>query len=655
MRGWFLAVAFFVTAALWYAVSKTAVVPSFETVRAQYKPSDVWALDHRGYPMESVRMQNTQRSLDWVRWSEISVSFQETLVRVEDQRFFSHNGVDVWAVGKALMDRLKGRSYRGASTLTMQLVNLLHQNPRREKKGFAQKIRQAVGALKLELSWKKEHILEAYVNLVPFRGELVGVHAASMGYFSKKPSGLEEQEASLLVALLRAPNASSEVVAKRVCAVLQKKTCEETGFFVKQVLSQPYRVTRSRQLVPVLSKDFLKGPEEGSFLKTTLDVHVQRQALTLLREQLHVLKKSNVNGGAVLVLETHTGRVVAYVANTGAGVSSYAHMNGVRMRRQAGSTLKPFVYATAFDKGVLQPSSLLQDVETDIVVSYGFVYHPRNYEPVFRGWVGVGDALGSSMNVPAVRALQLVGVQPVLERMQASGFETLKNESHYGLSLALGTADVSLWELTQGYRQFAHAPSVFSSSTQKAIFDILASPEHRRFTFGLNSVLNLPFAAAVKTGTSKDMRDNWCIGWTPDYTVGVWVGNFNGEPMWDVSGVSGAAPVWRGLMLFLHPHPSFSKPLYTPPSPPLAKRSFSKITYPVEGMFVGIDPDIPQLLQKLPIEIENIQKNQRVFLDGTPLHPVSETILWPVQKGKHLVELKNGSNQLMDAVAFEVR
>ena len=364
-----------------------------------------------------------------------------------------------------------------------------------------------------------------------------------------------------------------------------------------------------------------------------------------------------MNDGAALIIETQTGRVVAYVANAGEGFSSANQIDGIQMRRQAGSTIKPFVYATAFDWNLLQPNSLLDDSAADISVSEGRVYHPRNYDYIFRGLVSVGDALGSSMNVPAVRALQLVGEIRVLDRLRDLGFQNLQQDEYYGPSLALGAIDLSLWELAHGYRQFAIKDSVFSESTKNSIFNILASAEHRRFTFGMDSLLTLSFPAAVKTGTSKDMRDNWCIGWTSEFTVAVWVGNFNGDPMWNVSGLSGAAPVWRSLMSALHPKaPQTQITKYEEPAEPLPKRTISRIKYPAPDMFIGIDPDIPKHLQKLPIEIENPQKGQKLYFNNKILSEEATKItLWPLKKGKHSVKLVNHKGVELDSVSIEVR
>jgi len=633
----------------------TIKVRSFISVHKGYQPSDVWIVDRNGYPLEAIRTGNERRSLDWVQWSEVSPAFRDLLVQTEDRRFYSHTGVDFLAMSKAAWERVTGQSQRGASTLTMQLVGLLKDGLFGRRRNLWQKLNQVLSALKLESKWTKEQILEAYVNLVPFRGELIGLRAASLGYFSKNPSGLVQEEAALLVALVRSPNSTPELVAKRTCLILNVTNCDSIKNLAQQALSKPYRLARPRELVPVLSKHFTIDDSSSSVIQTSLDYRIQELALRALREQLRTLKNKNVNDAAVLVMETRTGRVRAYVANAGAGVASAAQIDGIQTRRQAGSTLKPFVYATAFDWRLLNPGSLLEDSPTDISISQGRVYHPKNYDQIFRGLVSVGDALGSSMNVPAVRALQLVGQARVLDRLRSLGFEQLQDDEYYGPSLALGAIDVTLWELTQGYRQFAVEGSTFSGLTRLSIFNILASSEHRRHTFGMDSMLTLPFPAAVKTGTSKDMRDNWCLGWTPQFTVGVWVGNFNGEPMWNVSGMSGAAPIWRSLMLALHTNPGGTLARYEPPATPLPRRTISRIRYPAPDMLVGLDPDIPLSLQKLPIEIENPQRGHKLYLNDHLLSKAQETALWPLRRGKFRVELRTAAGQSIDTVKFEVR
>lgn len=632
---------------------------SLAFIKKNYKPSDVWIVDQQGFPMESLRNSKSNRSLEWVEWSDVSPAFQELLIQVEDHRFYNHVGVDFLALSNALWQNFRGISNRGASTISMQLVGLIKKSNKNilQRRSISQKVQQLLTALKLDLLWSKNEILEAYVNLVPFRGELEGLRAASRGYFAKNPSGLNKEEAALLISLLRSPNSDWQRIALRACRILKESQCQSIENLSQQVFSKPYNLPRNREIIPVLSKYFINNTLDSSnnVIHTTLDYRIQNLVLNVMREQIQALQNQNMKDAAVLILETKSGRVVAYAANAGAGLASAEQIDGIQMRRQAGSTLKPFVFATAFDLQLIKPNSLIEDSAADFTVGDGRVYHPKNYDSIFRGLVTAGDALGSSMNVPAVRILQLVGEIKVLENLKSLGFSQLQQDDYYGPSLALGAVDVSLWELTQAYRKLANENSVFSKKTQDDLFNILASPEYRRFTFGMDSLLTLPFAAAVKTGTSKDMRDNWCLGWTSEYTIGVWVGNFNGEPMWNVSGVSGAAPIWRQLMLQLHPNPKSVPTYYEAPSVSLPIHTISRIRYPAAGMLVGMDPDIPQKQQKLPIEIENPQKGDQLFINQRLLSESQKTTLWPLQKGKYKVELKSASSHLVDSVNFEVR
>lgn len=633
-------------------------IPQWSEVKNNFTPSDLWIVDKNNYPLESIRRDSKQRSLAWMKIEEVSPIFLQLLLQAEDKRFYSHNGVDVMALLSAGWSSVKNESLRGASTLTMQLVSLLEGNALYQRRNLWQKAWQMMTALKLEWYWSKKEILEAYINLVPFRGELVGLSVASQGYFSKAPEGLIEEESALLVALIRSPNAAFSRVVQRACGILKRDSCVSLQSLAQEKMSSGYHLSRTRSVVPILASQFVVNSEnQKQKIQTTLDRQIQTLAMQLSQEQIRQLQNQNMKDVAILVLETKTGKAVGYVGNAGSGYASASYIDGVQMRRQAGSTIKPFVYATAFEWQFLKQDSLLEDSPADISIGQGRVYQPRNYDHSFHGLVSVGEALGSSLNVPSVRVIQLVGEKRVWQKLKDLGFQNLQDEDFYGPSLALGAVDVSLWDLTQGYRKLAQASEFFSQETRESIFNILASRENRRFTFGTDSLLSLPFAAAVKTGTSKDMRDNWCIGWTSEYTVGVWVGNFDGSPMWNVSGISGAAPIWRNLMLALHPTPPSIQPnvTYYPPAEALQKSYISRIKYPADGMLVGLDPDIPKDLQKIPIEIENLQSDHQVFIEKKPIHFSKNEIFWPVKKGRFLVQLKNADGTLVDQVHFEVR
>jgi penicillin-binding protein 1C len=302
-------------------------------------------------------------------------------------------------------------------------------------------------------------------------------------------------------------------------------------------------------------------------------------------------------------------------------------------------------------------------------------------------------ALASSLNVPAVKTLNLVGVEAALKVLGDAGFDKLQSPDFYGPSLALGAADVSLWELANAYRclanggrwsplrfafgEFSHAArQVLSAEAAFIVSDILSDRESRSRTFGLESPLSTRFWTAVKTGTSKDMRDNWCVGFSDRYTVGVWAGNFSGEPMWNVSGVSGAAPVWVEIMNWLHRNGTSREP--APPSGLLAgsapgvrrewfirgtegavltgaAKTGCRITYPAPGTMVALDPDIPSGDQKLFFEAQPEDRRFHWVLDGRALGDAGALLLWTPAPGKHALALVDASGQNVDSVTFEVR
>jgi penicillin-binding protein 1C len=632
--------------------------PVFNKIKSSYQPSDILVLDQNDFPLNRMRTSHQQRSLDWLGAQEISPVLRTLMIQSEDQRFFQHLGVDFMALAHALWQNLFQQNPRGGSTISMQVIKLLHGKKIQRRHSILGKVKQIMQALALELKWSKEEILEAYTNLLPIRGEILGIKAASFTFFNKAPLALNDRESALLIALIRSPNADATLVARRSCKILPSIDCGEIQRFATEVLNSPTPITRDRSRLPIFSKNIIESRTLGT-IKTTLDVRIQEIALTALREQLLDLKIKNVKDGAVLVLDTKTGRTLAYVGNAGPPWTELYHIDGLQADRQLGSTIKPFLYATAFDLKILELNSLVEDSKADIPIEGGVVYHPQNYDHTFRGLVSAGEALASSLNVPAVRTLLLVGQNQVTSKLRQLGFLSLKSDEYYGPSLALGTLDASLWQLTHAYRNLAQS-SVFSAKTRAMIFSALSVPEYRRFTFGLDSTLNLPFAAAVKTGTSKDMRDNWCLGWTERYTVGVWVGNFNGQPMWNVSGMTGAAPIWRKVMLALHSdsnsHPeNHQTPAYLTTQTPLVQKTLSRISYPVANMILAYDQDIPKPMQKISLEIENPQKGQKLFLNGKLLTQAGRTYLWPLQRGHFQLSLKSNSDNSIDEIQFEVR
>ncbi len=330
-------------------------------------------------------------------------------------------------------------------------------------------------------------------------------------------------------------------------------------------------------LAPHLANRLLT--KAGMRVTTTVDAAIQRIAVTALSRQLIGLGDQRARDGAVVVLDNKTGDVLAYVGGVGGG-STAASVDGADAYRQAGSTLKPFLYAAAIERGYLTPASILNDAPVQLDTLSG-LYVPQNYDRSFKGPVSARSALAGSLNVPAVRTLLLVGVDNFRDRLWDLDYEGLTEDgSYYGFSLALGSAEVTLLQQANAYRALANrglwspsrpvgdapdqsARQVISPAAAWIVGDMMADPGARAQTFGIDSALRLPFWAAVKTGTSKAMRDNWCIGFSDRYTVAVWIGNLEGDSMRAVSGTSGAAPVWRDVMLALHRQ----QPGHAPPEP----------------------------------------------------------------------------------------
>lgn len=674
-------------------------VPSFEKVRQAYEKSDALLLDRHGVAIHELRTDFEGRKLDWVSLGEVSPALVRAIIHSEDRRFYRHGGADLKAFCGAFMRNLLNSEKRGASTITMQLAAAINKSvrPRSARRTAEQKWRQVRAAWEIERIWSKQEILEAYLNLVTFRGELQGVAAASRGLFRKEPSGLTENESLILAVLIRSPNASADLVAKRarLLATSLKSRGEpaEIEALVTASLTTPYLLKPRIALAPHAALYLLKpGIKQAA---STLDGSLQSLAQGLLKQYLMDLSDQNVKDAALLVLANKTGEVLAYVANTGLNPRAN-HVDGIRAKRQAGSTLKPFLYAMAIDKRLITAATLLEDAPIDLPTDTG-IYRPENYDNLYRGQVPARVALASSLNVPAVKLLLLAGTEPFVQKLEALGFGPLRDGDYYGHSLALGTVDVSLWELTNACRTLANGgwwseatlqPNaekgtgrrVFSKEAAFIVGDMLSDREARSRTFGLENPLSTSFWTASKTGTSKDMRDNWCIGFSSDYTVGVWVGNFSGEAMWNVSGISGAAPVWLEIMKYLHKtHPS------RPPSPPQgvllatpsgldqqSKREWfirgtepglvqyvkvwpsPRITYPPSGALIALDPDIPTPHQKIFFQASHSPNEVRWLLDG---ELVGENRMqpWTPMRGQHRLSLLGPDDQALDTVTFTVR
>jgi penicillin-binding protein 1C len=684
--------------ALFAVCAAAHALPSFADVKAAHRPSDLTLVDRHGTPIQTVRVDKAVRRLAWTPLAEMSPALLTAIVLSEDRRFWEHDGVDWQAAATSAWGNLWNTRTRGASTLTMQLAGLVDDGLARPSGGrsVGQKLGQAVTATRLERAWKKSEILEAYLNSVPYRGEIVGIEALAQTLFAKHPSGLDAHEAAIAAALVRSPNAKPADVAERACGVLklQRLDCIGVKGLAESALARRGGMPLGEQLAPHFARRTL-DPAGAALQASPLDARLQRFAALQLRRQLGELAGRNVEDGAVVVLDNASGEVLAWVGSSG-DLSGAAEVDGVLARRQPGSTLKPFVYALAFEKGLVTPATLIDDSPAQIATGAG-LYLPQNYDHAWKGFVSARTALGASLNVPAVRVGAMLGTDALLARLRALGLALPESAGWYGASLALGSADVSLLGLTNAYRALAnggrYAPVALAVGAGKApvrvadpaatflVVDILADNNARVRTFGWGSALATRGFAAVKTGTSKDMRDNWCVGFTDRYTIGVWVGNASGAAMHDVSGVSGAAPVWQAIAAYLHAGAPSQAPAL--PAGVVAERiAFDSkrepardeyflagseravqratgevggadrygITSPRDGSIFAIDPDIPPAAQRITFEGERGAWR----LDGRALG-VGERLRWAPWPGRHRLELVAASGQTLQSIAFEVR
>ena len=682
--------------------------PTFDEVKKDYAASDALLLDRNGAVLQALRMDKKVLRLPWVALDDLSLAMRDTLVLAEDKNFYVHGGVDWKAVVAAAWGSVirPGNKSRGASTLTMQLAGLLDPSLHPAKDGsrsVMQKWDQIGAARELEKTWTKPQILEAYFNLVSFRGELIGINAASQRLFGKHPSGLNRNEAMLLAALLRGPNASGDKVSQRAC-VLGRSIAEDVDCKVLHDLAisrfeSSYPVPQ-QDLTPHLARRLLS--KSGEQLDSTLSKNLQRFALDAVQQHLLELSGRNVEDAAVVVLDNATGDVLAYVGSSGK-LSAAGAVDGVLALRQAGSTLKPFLYELALEKKFLTAASILDDSPLNLTTPSG-LYIPQNYDKDFKGRVSLRVALAASLNVPAVRTLALIGLEPFHNRLHEVGLDSLTESAQfYGYSLALGSAEVTLLGLSNAYRTLANGGvwkpvrfrlaeaqgkgrRVMDARASYIVADILSDKNARALTFGLDNALAVSTWAAVKTGTSKDMRDNWCIGFTDRYTVGVWVGNYSGASMWDVSGVTGAAPIWRDIVQYLHrdePGTQQGAPTGlveheikmdsalestrkewfisgTEPSELSNHATFAStrtpnISYPGKGTLIAIDPDIPDGRQWLEFSASPPLAYLRWELDGEAIKSDEGQVKWRPIVGKHQLILQNASGQELDRVMFEVR
>ena len=538
---------------------------------------------------ESLSAEGGKRT--WLSYAEIPAVVKQAVLAAEDQRFFAHRGVDWLSLGRAIVQNLKARRVvSGASTITQQLVKNRFGYPRT----VLGKLQEMATALRLEHTLSKEDILTQYLNRVGFANQTFGIEAAARLYFGKPAQHLSLAESVFLVGLIQAPSYFNPY-SHRDRALQRQRYLLEQMYRRKAIDETSYRIARREELrltpkemnfkAPHFCEAILSGNTLPNVVKTTLDYYLQQKIEEIVTTRLAELQAYHVTNAAVLVVNNRSGEILAYLGSRDFFDETIAgQVNGVVALRQPGSTLKPFTYQLALERSYT-PATLIPDIQDYPAAARSFL--PENYDKKFHGPVRLRQALACSYNIPAFRVLERLGVEALYTRLHEFGFVSLQQApSFYGPALTLGDGEVTLLELTGAYSILARRgqgfqlryvldsfpdsnpqPDIqlFSPQVAYLITHILADREAAMPAFGEDTPLELPFPTAVKTGTSKDYRDNWTIGFTAEYTVGVWVGNFDGTPMRQVSGISGAAPIYRDIMLYLYRYAEPPSLLAEPP------------------------------------------------------------------------------------------
>lgn len=557
--------------ALWYVVPFSI---SYNKDSLAGPSPSVLILDRDGRPLHHTPRNDYYRHrhspLDGIPKELI----QATLA-AEDKRFFTHKGVDVLANIRAVKDSVQaGYFVSGASTVTQQTVKLTSGVPPRTIKS---KIIEALTARHLEMCEDKETILACYFNHLDYGNRTQGPQQAALHYFNKSLDGLSLAEYALLAGLPQAPsrhnprrNPQRAIERRNWVLDRMQEVYAIPKERIRRAKAEPLQLAPYRTFTPSYQLASLALPHRSPnspYIRTTINLDHQETARNLLNQEIAQLKDKEVHHGAVVIIHNPTGEVLALV---GTRDFSLSQINAALIPRSPGSALKPFTYLLAFENQGMSPATVIPDIPT----SYAGVRGPEevvNYDRTHRGPVTIYKALSNSLNVPAVRVLNQCGGPEKLHQLLLDlGIHSLDQPSNtYGLALTLGSGEVTLLEATNAFASIArmgmhckprlfpsdspvHYRQIFSPQSAYLVASVMADNNARVESFGRHSNLTLPFPCAVKTGTSSDFRDNFCIGFTSEFTVGVWVGNLDNRPMKGVSGVTGAGPVFQNIMLALH-------------------------------------------------------------------------------------------------------
>ncbi len=540
--------------------------------------------DRNGIALRTILSEDekySQRSL----LSEVSPHFLRSIILVEDRSFYSHHGVSISSVFRAMFQNIKeNRIKSGASTITMQLAKLLKKN---RKRNFLNKISESFFAIKLEIHLDKSIILEEYLNRLPFGNMIYGIKSAAHYYFKKKPEDLSLNQAIYLSLIPKSPTFYNPLnhlirLKNRKNIILKEfrknKFISEDEFLRVSNDGIKFNLNNKNFTAPHLIEriDKNKLVRLDTKIMTTIDKRLQLETKGIVLESLDRLKSYNVKSAAAIVIDNKSKEVIVYLGSPDYfNVKSNGFVDYADSLRQPGSTLKPFIYAMALENG-WTCSTILPDVK--FPARGGFF--PANHDGREHGPLRLRPALANSFNIPAFYLAMKLTPQLIIEKLQNAGFNYLnKNSGFYGETIALGAGEVKLFDLVKIYSLFANkgtiyepsiiigekkkAVKVFSEKAAYLIWNILSDPGARAISFGYYSSMNLPFPVAIKTGTSKGFRDKWAIGVNSEFTIGVWLGNPSGENMKDLTKTASATSILRDIFLLVQK--DWSKGTISPP------------------------------------------------------------------------------------------
>jgi len=557
-RRWFFLSPIVIVAALYWAVPWMVAVPGSLTAPLPESPRYT---DRHGVLLRADLVKKSYRHR-YTPLGEIPGELIAFTLAAEDRRFYRHGGIDFLALLRAAWDNIThGRIVSGASTLTQQLAKFSLPPA---KRSYLRKLQEMLIARRLEMTWSKDRILTEYLNRVEYGSMTRGCAAAAYRFFQKPIQQLAPGECALLAALPQAPSRLSPL-----------RHPERAEFRRQWILARTSTTSAKPLLNTILpgpiaphALNMLSRANDRGEVRTTIDSAIQRSLSNILAAQIGRLRDFNVANSAGIVIDNATGDILALVGTGDFFSPRGGQINGAIRQRSAGSTLKPFTVAAAFERG-WGPYSIIPDVLTRYPGPGGF-FIPENYDRRYHGPVPIRSALANSMNAAAVALLNQIGGSPTLvETLRRAGFQNLRAPQFYGLGLTIGNGEVRLIDITNAYAALARggewkpprlriddspaaSRSIFSAETAFLIADILSDNAARSAAFGVESPLRLPFRCAAKTGTSSDFRDNWCIGFTTRYTVGIWMGNHDRTPMRGVSGITGSAFAFQEIMQTLH-------------------------------------------------------------------------------------------------------